>query len=78
MTHVIRIKAPTGRWAIMARENKYSPWVQVESISGEDNANWFLEKLDNDDESRLSYIEDCADVEWGDDAPSKGDLTDGR
>lgn len=68
--HAKMIMAPSGRYAIFARLGESSPWVQVESINGEDNATRFIRDLEDYDD-RASYIEDCdpTDMEWGRDAP---------
>jgi len=78
MTYAKKVLAPSGRWAIMVRKSKQSQWVQVESIKGEDNANRMLDDLENDIETRCGYIINADDEEWGADAPSEGDMTDGR
>lgn len=68
--HVKKMMAPSGRYAIMARKDEASSWVQVESILGLENAERFVEELDEFDEPRLEAIEEFeAGDDWGDDAP---------
>ncbi len=60
----------SGRWAIMAREDIASPWVQVESVLGVEEANKLVEQLEYDDEERHGYIYSNGDSEgWGEDDP---------
>lgn len=60
--------AKTGRHAVMARLDKTSPWVQVESVRGEEEAWKLANELEGDDDKRKEFIEDNED-DWGDDAP---------
>ena len=61
-------QAKNGRRAILARIDENSPWVQVESVLGDENAQRMVDDLEND-EQRKSFIEDADGDDWGDDAP---------
>ena len=71
--NVRMILAQSGRYAIMARIDEESPWVQIESILGQENAARHAEDMDNDDAARAEAIRDGeADSNWGTDAPPSG------
>lgn len=63
------IMASSGRYAIMARADVDSPWVQIESVLGMENADRLVDEMENDDAIRAENCRDMADEEWGADAP---------
>lgn len=67
MQNVKTILAPNGRYAIMAREDPTSPWVQVESVLGKEEADKLAARLDYDGVERHAYIADNGDIEWSED-----------
>jgi hypothetical protein len=64
---VLALPSRNGRFAIMARMDDRSPWVQVESILGEDNAHRYMEMLE-DDQERYSTIQANGEEDWGEDS----------
>lgn len=59
------------RIAVVARKAPGEPWIQVESVLGEQNAQDCAEELDADAGKRSSVIDEFAEDEWGTDAPAQ-------
>lgn len=65
------VRAKNGHLAILARRDSLSPWVQVESVVGEEVAQALIDELENDEDKRLEYINDFSSDDWGQDAPAE-------
>jgi hypothetical protein len=69
MKHVYVAQSSNGRFAVLARVDENSPWVQVESARNRANVKEFIElcRLD-DDAGRAETIADAPDEDyWGSD-----------
>ncbi len=66
LKHVRVLPSLGGRYAIYARIDKDSPWVQVESVYGAEMAEQFAIDADWFEDNRKSYIEECEGDRWDD------------
>ena len=75
MENVRIVCAPSGRWALLCREDSKSPWVQIESCATEAAAFDLVKMNGLDDDTMRRWEIDAAEGEsadWGDDASATG------